>query len=119
MTTLEIMLIVALVFVSGMLINKYRSKPVGQLGSLKVSGESTWFDKAQPLWLPPGTVRAIVVLGLTYAIIVILFKSIIMQQEIPSTVAQYIRELTPALVLIIKGYIDTRTEQQSKIGGTQ
>jgi len=114
MTTLEIMLIVALVFITGMFIRQYRSKATtGQLGSLKPLVESKWFDKAQPLWLPPGTVRAIVVLGLTYAIIVILFKSILMQQEIPSTVAQYIRELTPALVLIIKGYIDTRSEQQS------
>lgn len=73
--------------------------------------QSKWFDKTKPLWLPEGTVRALIVLGLTYAIIVILFKAILMQQEIPSGVAQIVRELLPALVLIIKQYIDQRTSE--------
>lgn len=111
MTPFQIIIIfVLLALLVILFMRKKGPKEEAQLA--RVAG--AWFDKSQPLWLPQGTVRALVVLGLTYAIVVILLKSILLETDVPPGVAQYMRELTPAVVLIIKGYIDSRATETNQ-----
>lgn len=69
-----------------------------------------WFNPDKPLWLPEGTVRALLVGGLTWALILILVRFTMFTEEIPQTVAGLLDKLLPALVLLIQGYINTRNE---------
>ena len=75
-----------------------------------------WFDPTQPLWLPPGTVRALLVLGLTWSVILIMGKFAVMQQDIPAGVKEVMMALLPAIVLLIKDYITIRNGQPPPAG---
>lgn len=67
-----------------------------------------WFNPDKPLWLPEGTVRALLVGGLTWALILIIIRFSMFTQEIPQSVASLLDKLLPALVLLIQGYINNR-----------
>lgn len=73
-----------------------------------------WFNPTQPLWLPPGTVRALLVLGLTWSVILIMAKFAVMQEDIPPGVKEVMMALLPAIVLLIKDYISIRSNGQSQ-----
>ena len=78
---------------------------------VKTNG-SKWFDKSKPLWLPDGTVRALLVLGLTWAVVVIMLKFAVYREEIPQSVEKIMMALLPAIVLLIERYITTRSEEK-------
>jgi hypothetical protein len=78
--------------------------------------KQSWLQRDQPLWLPPGSVRALLVLGLTAAIIGIMLKFAILKEDIPAGVLQVMQSLLPAIVLLIKDYISMRTNGQSHNG---
>ena len=75
-----------------------------------------WFNPDKPLWLPEGTVRALLVGGLTWALILILVRFSMFTQEIPESVANLLDKLLPALVLLIQGYINTRKDNGNGSG---
>jgi len=72
---------------------------------------SQWFNKQTPLWLPPGTVRALVILGLTYALIFVILKFALLKEDVPPGVMQIMLSLLPALVLLIREYIGQRAKE--------
>jgi hypothetical protein len=73
-----------------------------------------WFNPDKPLWLPEGTVRALLVLGLTMSLIVIMGKFAILKEEPPAGVLQLMQALLPAIVLLIKDYMETRSNGKDK-----
>jgi hypothetical protein len=73
--------------------------------------ESKWFSKENPLWVPQGTIRALLVLGLTWALIIIMLKFAVYKEEIPATVKELMASLLPAIVLLIKDYLSLRKSE--------
>ena len=73
-----------------------------------------WFNPDKPLWLPEGTIRALLVGGLTWALILIIVRFSMFTQEIPQSVAGLLDKLLPALVLLIQGYINSRKDSNGQ-----
>lgn len=67
------------------------------------------FYEDQPLWLPPGSVRALIVGSLTLCLAFVMVKYAFTKEDIPPTVEQLMASLLPALVLLIKDYINSRS----------
>jgi hypothetical protein len=80
--------------------------------------EQRWFNPNEPLWLPKGTVRALLVLGLTWALIVVMLKFAILQQEIPASVEKVMMAMLPAIVLLVKDYISARNGKSKDANGS-
>lgn len=70
--------------------------------------ENKWFDKLQPLWLPQGSVRALLVISLTIAVVVVVLKSVAFGTDIPQNVSALLDKLLPAIVVLISQYINAR-----------
>jgi hypothetical protein len=80
------------------------------------------FDPTKPLWLPEGSVRAILILMLSGTLAGIMIKFAAAHEEIPSSVEKIMMALLPALVLLIDKYISTRATEKAnggKINGGQ
>lgn len=78
---------------------------------VKKPKEHRWFSIDQPLWLPEGSVRAILILILTGSVAGIMIKFAAYQEEIPTSVEKIMSALLPALVLLIDKYISSRAAQ--------
>ena len=112
MTPLSIMLIVALVFVTGMYIRQYRRTPttMGELNA-RLVGASRWFDKAHPLWLPPGTVRALIVIMAMWGILFPVVKLVAWEGTLDPAVKDILLVLLGALPGFINKYMEVRTDK--------
>ena len=67
-----------------------------------------------PLFLPPGTVRSLLVLGLTVMIMFVAMKSVTFHEDIPPLVADLLKATIPATVLLIERYITTRNDEEKR-----
>ena len=74
--------------------------------------KKSWFSPDKPLWLPEGSVRGLLILGLTGAVIVVILKSVVLSTDIPLNVEKLLSALLPAIVLLIKDYINSRNGSQ-------
>ena len=74
--------------------------------------KKSWFNPDKPLWLPEGSVRGLLILGLTGAVIVVILKSVVLSTDIPLNVEKLLSALLPAIVLLIKDYINSRSGSQ-------
>lgn len=81
---------------------------------MELERKRAWLHYDQPLWLPPGSIRAILVLGLTISLIMIMGKFAVMQQEIPAGVLEIMKMLLGPIVLLIDRYIQTRSQNGHK-----
>lgn len=75
----------------------------------------SFFDNTQPLWLPKGSVRAILVLLMTVAIIFPVFKFVVFHEEIPQTVVQILSLLFGGLIGIVKDYFNSRSTEGNDV----
>lgn len=66
----------------------------------------------KPLGLPEGSVRAIILLALVFAIVFPVFVLVFMRQDIPPTVDKYLTMLAGAVILLIREYIGLRKPQE-------
>ena len=73
-----------------------------------------FFNDKQPLWLPAGTIRAILVLSLTFTIIAILLKFAAYHEDIPPGMKEFMTGAITAIVLLIKDYISQRGDEDVK-----
>lgn len=70
-----------------------------------------WFDKTQPLGLPPGTVRAILVLMAMVGILYPVFQLVTWQGTLDPAVKDVLLVLLGALPGLVKDYIAMRNVQ--------
>ena len=73
-----------------------------------------FFNDNQPLWLPAGTIRAVLVLSLTFTIIAILLKFAAYHEDIPPGMKEFMTGAITAIVLLIKDYINQRADEDVK-----
>jgi hypothetical protein len=71
------------------------------------------FNDQNPLWLPPGSVRAVLVLGLTFTVVAILLKFAAYHEDIPPGMEKFMTGAITAIVLLIKDYITQRGNEMS------
>ena len=81
--------------------------------AVTTSVKRRWFDPTKPLWLPEGSVRAILILMLSGALAGIMIKFAAAHEEIPSSVEKIMMALLPALVLLIDKYISIRGAEKA------
>lgn len=75
-------------------------------------GKRRWFDPTQPLWLPPGTVRAIIVLLGMIACVYPLFKLVTWGGTLDQSVKEILMLVIGYLTAIIKDYFGAREEER-------
>ncbi len=73
---------------------------------------SYWFNPNNPLWLPPGTVRAIIVLAFAAAVVIPLLKFAAYREEIPQTVKEVVLFMAGSLYPLIAKYMEVRAKEQ-------
>ncbi len=66
--------------------------------------------KTEALGMPSGSVRAIILLGLTAAIVVPVFVFMFRQTDVPTGIGNFLTTLLVGLVGLIKDYIQERKE---------
>lgn len=71
-------------------------------------------DGRNPLWLPVGSVRAILVILMTLAIIVPVFKFVAFHEEIPQSVVTILSLLFGGLIGIVKDYFNLRSAETAR-----
>ena len=76
--------------------------------------ERKWFSPDNPFWVPKGTVRSILVLMFSFAVIFPIFKFVTYQEEIPQSVKEILLFLSGGLIPIIKMYFDQRNNEDEK-----
>lgn len=69
-----------------------------------------------PLWLPAGSVRALVVLMITLTNCLLLAKFAVFREEMPETVFKIMMGTIPTNIMLIKDYIAARKEEESHAG---
>jgi hypothetical protein len=67
--------------------------------------------KMEPLGLPKGSVRAIILVLLTLGITFPVFIFVFTHQEIPATVDKYLGTLMAGVILLIREYLGLRGKQ--------
>lgn len=72
------------------------------------------FNHSTPLGLPPGSVRAVIVLGLTFTICFVLIKAMVFHEEIPSELSKLLTAGIVALVGLLKDYMAARSDDATK-----
>lgn len=74
----------------------------------------TFFNPNNPLALPKGSVRAMLVILFGVAVVFPIFKFAVYQQEIPQTVKEIMLVLVGGLQPIIKSYFDVREKEDTR-----
>ncbi len=66
----------------------------------------------KPLGLPEGSIRAILLIMLTFGVIFPVFVFVFRQMDIPPTIDKYLSGLMTAVILLIREYIGLRGKQE-------
>lgn len=66
-----------------------------------------------PLGLPEGSVRAIILIALTSAIVIPVFVFMFRQTDIPPGINQFLTTLVVADIALIKDYLSHRSERSA------
>lgn len=99
-------LAVVLILAGFLVLAIYRTaKPKPQMGQSLLG---TWFDKANPIWLPRGTVRAILVLIAMIAVVYPIFKLVTLGGTLDPAVKEIMLVLVGGLIGLVKDYITSR-----------
>jgi hypothetical protein len=72
----------------------------------------SFWNSEQPLGLPSGTVRAIIVLTLTFTNCALLMKFAVFKEEMPESVFKLMMATIPTNILLIKDYIASRIKEE-------
>ena len=67
-----------------------------------------WFNPKYPLWLPPGTIRALLVLILTSGFTFVFVRYAFVKEELPSSIEKIMTGVLIALIQLILEYIKLR-----------
>lgn len=76
----------------------------------------SFFNRNMPLGLPAGTVRAVVVLALTFTNCVLLLKFAVFKEEMPESVFKLMMATVPTNLMLVKDYIAAREGKESNGG---
>lgn len=74
--------------------------------------------QSYPLWMPEGSVRAILVIGALLTVLVPIFVFVFRKEEIPQGVKEIVLFIAGGTISLIKDYITTR-KNGSDHGSTQ
>ena len=80
-------------------------------GQVPRGDSSKWFDKAHPLWLPPGTVRALIVIMAMWGILFPVVKLVAWEGTLDPAVKDILLVLLGALPGFINKYMEVRTDK--------
>ena len=74
-----------------------------------------WFKEDTPFWLPRGSIRAGIIIIITWAVVFPIFKLVVYEQDIQPGIEKIIIFLAGALTGILKDYMTVRKEEDKDV----
>lgn len=77
--------------------------------------ENLTIEKSKPLWMPEGSVRAILVLGSLLTVLIPVLVFVFRKEDIPQSVKEVIIFIAGSTTGLIKDYITGRREENNEV----